>query len=65
MSEEDQVPVEYPSILRRMALVAVLFMVLGATIATVGIMLAFGVPIGLIALGAILLGGGILLGLTS
>ena len=65
MSEQDQVPVEYPSILRRMALVAVLLMVLGATIATVGIMLAFGVPIGLIALGAILLGGGILLGLTS
>jgi hypothetical protein len=53
------------SALRRMALVALLLMLLGVTILTVGIMLAFGVPIGLVALGAITLGGGILLGITS
>ena len=65
MSEQDQLPVEYGSTLRRMALVAVLLMIVGATIATVGIMLAFGVPAGLVVLGALVLGGGILLGLTS
>lgn len=65
MSDQDQAPVEYPSTLRRMALVAVLLMIVGATIATVGIMLAFGVPAGLVVLGALVLGGGILLGLTS
>lgn len=65
MSDQDQLPVEYPSTLRRMALVAVLLMIVGATIVTVGIMLAFGVPAGLVVLGALVLGGGILLGLTS
>lgn len=53
------------SSLRRMALVALLLMVLGATILTVGIMLAFGVPAGLATLGALLLTGGVILGLTS
>ena len=56
---------ENSSVLRRMALVAVILMVLGATMLTVGIVLAFGVPIGLISLGVLVLGGGILLGTTS
>lgn len=53
------------SSLRRMALVALVLMVLGATILTVGIMLAFGVPAGLTTLGALVLIGGVILGLTS
>lgn len=56
---------ENSSVLRRMALVAVILMVLGATMLTVGIVLAFGVPIGLMALGAIILSGGLILGLTT
>lgn len=65
MSDQDQLPVEDPSTLRRMALVALLLMIIGATIATVGIMLVFSVPAGLIVMGTLLIGGGILLGLTS
>lgn len=53
------------SVLRRMALVALVLMFVGATMLTVGIMLAFGVPAGLVALGTLVLGGGILLGITS
>lgn len=53
------------SVLRRMAFVALVLMLLGATMLTVGIMLAFGVPAGLVTLGALVLGGGVILGLTS
>ena len=48
----------------RVALVSVLLLLLGATILTVGISLAFGVPAGLIGLGGLLIAGGVLLGLT-
>lgn len=65
MSDEQVVANESPSNLRRMALLALLLMIVGATMLTVGIMLAFGVPAGLMALGAIILGGGVLLGLTT
>jgi hypothetical protein len=65
MSEQLPVVEEGTSTLRRMALVAVVLMIVGATIATVGIMLAFSVPVGLVVLGTLVLGGGILLGLTS
>lgn len=67
----DQTDIEQPelpssiSVLRRMALVAVLLMLVGVTMLTVGISLAFGVPAGLIALGVVLLVGGVLLGTTS
>lgn len=49
---------------KRMAVVALLLMLGGVTILTVGISLAFGVPIALIALGVLLIAGGVLLGLT-
>jgi hypothetical protein len=65
MSEQEVVLVEDPSTQRRMALVAVLLLIVGATIATTGIMLAFGVPTGMVFLGALILGGGILLGLMA
>jgi hypothetical protein len=65
MSEQLPVLEEDTSTLRRTALVAVVLMIVGATIATVGIMLAFSVPVGLVVLGTLVLGGGILLGLTS
>lgn len=64
MSDEYIQPTD-TSRLRRMALVALLLIVVGATIITVGIMLAFGVPAALVTLGALTLGGGILLGTTS
>lgn len=50
---------------RRIAVVAVLLMLFGATIITVGISLVFGVPTALIVLGALAIAGGVLLGLTS
>ena len=62
---DEQVVAPNASNLRRMALVALLLMIVGATMLTVGIMLAFGVPIGLTALGAIILSGGVILGLMT
>lgn len=53
------------SVLRRMALVAVLLMLVGVTMLTVGMMLAFSVPAGLIVLGVALLVGGVMLGIAS
>ena len=53
------------STLRRTALVAVVLLVVGVTILTVGMSLAFGVPAGLIALGGLLIGGGVLIGITT
>lgn len=50
---------------RRRALVALLLMIAGATIVTVGTSLAFGVPAGLIVLGVMTITGGVLLGLAS
>jgi hypothetical protein len=49
---------------KRMAVVALVLILGGVTILTVGITLAFGVPAGLIALGGLLIAGGVLLGLT-
>lgn len=51
--------------LRRIALVALLLISIGATMLTVGISLAFGIPAGLIAFGALATAGGVLLGLMS
>lgn len=66
MSNQQPVPVDEPVFdLRRIALVALVLIVVGATILTVGISLAFGVPAGLIALGTLALAGGVLLGLMS
>jgi len=65
MSNQEVVANAGGSNLRRIALLALLLMIVGATMLTVGIMLAFGVPAGLVALGAIILGGGVLLGLTT
>lgn len=66
MSDQNVVePAEDVSVLRRTALVALVLILVGVTILTVGIMLAFGVPAGLVVLGALVLGGGVLLGLTS
>lgn len=65
MNEGQDIAVGGASNLRRMALLALLLMIVGATMLTVGIMLAFGVPAGLMALGAIIMGGGVLLGLTT
>jgi hypothetical protein len=59
---EDKINI---SVLRRMALVALVLMLIGVTMLTAGIVLAFGVPAGLISLGAVLLIGGIVLGTTS
>jgi hypothetical protein len=59
---EDKIKI---SVLRRMALVALVLMLIGVTMLTAGIVLAFGVPAGLISLGAVLLIGGIVLGTTS
>ena len=61
MSEEiEEAPAD-----KRVALVAVFLMLFGATMLTVGIALTYGVPIALIVLGALLVAGGSLLGLTS
>ena len=66
MSNQQPVPDTEPVFdLRRIALVAVVLIVVGATILTVGISLAFGVPAGLIALGTLVVAGGVLLGLMS
>lgn len=64
MSDEQAVTPN-ASNLRRMALVALLLMIVGATMLTMGITLAFGVPIGLTTLGAIILSGGVILGLMT
>lgn len=64
MSNEEVVAPN-ASNLRRMALLALLLMIVGATMLTVGIILAFGVPAGLMALGAIILSAGVLFGLTT
>lgn len=65
MSEEQVTNPDGASNLRRMALLALLLMIVGATMMTMGIVLAFGVPAGLMALGACVLGVGVLLGLTT
>lgn len=62
--EQEKLP-QPISVLRRMALVALLLMLVGVTMLTVGISLAFGVPAGLMALGVVLLVGGVLLGIAS
>ncbi len=62
MSEEEPLP---DSTLRRTALVAVVLLTVGVTLFTVGMSLAFGVPAGLIALGTLLIGGGVLFGVTT
>ena len=49
---------------KRASVVALLLLLMGVTMLTVGVSLAFGVPIALIALGALLIAGGVLLGLT-
>jgi hypothetical protein len=62
MTEQAPLP---DSTLRRTALVAVVLLVVGVTLFSVGMSLAFGVPAGLIALGTLLIGGGVLLGITT
>ena len=59
--------VEVPSSIgsRFWSFVALALLLVGATILTVGVMLAFGVPAGLIVLGGITLGLGLLLGLVT
>jgi ABC-type maltose transport system permease subunit len=64
MSDIEEV-IEVDSSSRRTALVALLLMLLGAIIATIGVALTFGIPIGLVVLGSLLLSGGISLGLMS
>jgi len=64
MSEITPVP-EVTSDLRRNALVALTLLVVGVTMLTLGIALAFGVPAALIVLGLVVFGGGVVLGLMS
>ena len=49
---------------KRASVVALLLLLMGVTMLTVGVSLAFGVPAGLITLGGLLIAGGVLLGLT-
>jgi hypothetical protein len=67
MSEQpiEEVAEENVSVLRRTAFVALVLILTGVTILTVGTMLAFGFAAGLIALGLLTISGGVLLGITS
>lgn len=61
----DQIPVpESATDAKRASVVALLLLLMGVTMLTVGVSLAFGVPAGLITLGGLLIAGGVLLGLT-
>lgn len=53
----------YESDGRLASIVALVLLLVGTAVAVTGVMLAFGVPAGLILLGALLLGAGIVLGL--
>lgn len=64
MTTPEQLPVETSST-RRMAIVALILMLAGVTMLTVGVSLAFGLPTGLMVLGTVVFGSGVLLGLTS
>ena len=50
---------------RSQAVVALVLLLLGATMVTVGVSLIVSVPAGVIVLGALLITGGLLLGLSS
>jgi hypothetical protein len=65
MTTPDVLPPEPPNPSRRKALVALLLMLVGGTMLTVGASLEFGVPYGLLTLGTLLVASGVLLGLTS
>jgi hypothetical protein len=60
----DDVAVDESSDSRRRAFVALVLLLVGATMATVGVSLAFGVPVGLMVLGALALAGGVALGVS-
>lgn len=50
---------------RRWAVIALCLLLVGIVTVVTGVMLAFTVPVGLIVLGALLLGAGIVLGLMT
>jgi len=59
------IPPDDPTPRRSQAVVALVLLLLGATMVTVGVSLIVSVPAGVIVLGALLITGGLLLGLSS
>lgn len=59
------IPPDDPTPRRSQAVVALVLLLLGATMVTVGVSLIVSVPAGVTVLGALLITGGLLLGLSS